>query len=108
MMNYEVLLNRGLIKPFDLKFHNVKIILTLKEVKRMASTAEEIAKKIEELPDTDKAMLVDMILAKLDQPDVELDKIWAEEAVRRWGGETCVRVVCNSCLNNRSVASQFR
>ena len=58
-----------------LKFPHVKIILTLKEVKRMRSITEELAKKIEELPDTDKAMLVDMILAKLDQPDVELDKI---------------------------------
>jgi len=28
-MNYEDLLNRGLIKPFDLKFYHVKIILTL-------------------------------------------------------------------------------
>jgi len=50
----------------------------------MASLTEEIAKKIEELPDTDKAMLVDMILAKLDQPDMELDKIWTEEAGKRW------------------------
>jgi len=50
----------------------------------MRSETEEIAKKIEELPDTDKALLVDMILAKLDQPDAELDKIWAEEAAKRW------------------------
>ena len=50
----------------------------------MASSAEEIAKEIEKLPGTDKAMLVDMILAKLDQPDMELDKIWAEEAAKRW------------------------
>jgi putative addiction module component (TIGR02574 family) len=50
----------------------------------MASLTEEIAKKIEELPDTDKAMLVDIILAKLDQPDLELDKIWAEEGSKRW------------------------
>jgi putative addiction module component (TIGR02574 family) len=32
----------------------------------------------------DKAMLVDMILAKLDRPDPELDKMWAEEATKRW------------------------
>lgn len=37
----------------------------------MASPTEELAKKIEELSDTEKAMLVDMILAKLDQPDLE-------------------------------------
>lgn len=50
----------------------------------MSSTAEDIVSKIEELPDTDKAMLVDMILAKLDQPDMVLEKIWAEEAAKRW------------------------
>lgn len=50
----------------------------------MASETEEISKKIDELPDTDKAMLVDMILAKLDRPDPELDKIWAEESTKRW------------------------
>lgn len=41
-------------------------------------------RNIQELPDTDKAMLVDVILAKLDQPDMELGKIWAEEAAKRW------------------------
>ena len=50
----------------------------------MTSKTEEIAEKIEELPDTEKAMLVDVILAKLDQPDAGLDKIWAEEATKRW------------------------
>jgi len=40
--------------------------------------------KIEELQDTDKALLVDIIMAKLDQPDAELDKTWAEEAAKRW------------------------
>jgi hypothetical protein len=25
-----------------------------------------------------------VILAKLDQPDREMDKIWAEEAAKRW------------------------
>ena len=50
----------------------------------MASETEEISKKIDELTDKDKAMLVDMILAKLDRPDPELDKVWAEEATKRW------------------------
>jgi putative addiction module component (TIGR02574 family) len=50
----------------------------------MTSLTEEIADKIEKLPDTDKAMLFDMILAKLDQPDMEVGKIWAEEAGKRW------------------------
>jgi putative addiction module component (TIGR02574 family) len=50
----------------------------------MESKTEELAKEIEELPDTEKAMLVDIILAKLDQPDAELDKMWAGEAAKRW------------------------
>lgn len=29
-------------------------------------------------------MRVDMILTKLDRLDSELDKIWAEEATKRW------------------------
>ena len=50
----------------------------------MESKTEELSKKIEELPDAEKAMLVDIILAKLDQPDAALDKIWADEAAKRW------------------------
>jgi putative addiction module component (TIGR02574 family) len=50
----------------------------------MVSDTDEISKKIDELTDKDKAMLVDVILAKLDRPDHELDKIWAEEAIKRW------------------------
>jgi putative addiction module component (TIGR02574 family) len=50
----------------------------------MASETDEISKKIDKLPDMDKAMLVDMILEKLDRPDPELDKIWAAEAKKRW------------------------
>ncbi|MBM4313470.1 MAG: addiction module protein [Deltaproteobacteria bacterium] len=50
----------------------------------MTSKTEELSKKIEELPDTEKAMLVDVILAKLDQPDAELEKLWADEAAKRW------------------------
>ncbi len=46
----------------------------------MTSETEEIVKKIDDLTDIDKAMLVDIILAKLDRPDPELGKIWAEEA----------------------------
>jgi putative addiction module component (TIGR02574 family) len=50
----------------------------------MDSISEEIARKIDELPDKDKARLVDVLLAKLDRPDPELDKIWADEAAKRW------------------------
>jgi len=53
-------------------------------MKTMTSKTEELSKKIEELPDTEKAMLVDVILAKLDQPDAELEKLWADEAAKRW------------------------
>jgi putative addiction module component (TIGR02574 family) len=53
-------------------------------VRRVTSKTEELLKRIEELPDTEKAMLIDIILAKLDKPDADLEKLWADEATKRW------------------------
>lgn len=44
----------------------------------------ELAEKINALPDTAKLELVDSILSQLDRPDPEIDKIWAEDARKRW------------------------
>ena len=51
---------------------------------RMSSTADQLAQKIKSLPDIEKLRLVDAILADLDRPDPEIDRIWADEARRRW------------------------
>lgn len=50
----------------------------------MAKSLEKIAEEIRELPDTEKLRLVDTILSDLDKPDPEIDRVWAEEARKRW------------------------
>ncbi|HMH42293.1 MAG TPA: addiction module protein [Pyrinomonadaceae bacterium] len=50
----------------------------------MSTSADKLASEIKDLPDTEKLRLVDAILADLDKPDPEIDRIWAEEARKRW------------------------
>ncbi len=50
----------------------------------MGTISSELAEKIKSLPDTDKIELVDSILMQLDKPDPEIDRIWADEARKRW------------------------
>ena len=50
----------------------------------MSTNAEKLASEIRELPDVEKLRLVDAILADLDKPDPEIDRVWAEEARKRW------------------------
>jgi len=51
----------------------------------MAKTVKQIAAEIQQLPDVEKLRLVDAILADLDRPDPEIDRVWAKEARARWG-----------------------
>lgn len=50
----------------------------------MSTTTDKLASEIRSLPDEDKLRLVDAILTELDKPDPEIDRIWAEEARKRW------------------------
>ena len=50
----------------------------------MSTSADKLASEIKDLPDAEKLRLVDAILADLDKPDPEIDRIWAEEARKRW------------------------
>jgi putative addiction module component (TIGR02574 family) len=50
----------------------------------MTTTAERLSEEINSLSDVEKLRLVDLILTDLDKPDPELDRIWAEEARKRW------------------------
>ena len=50
----------------------------------MSSTADKLEQEIKALADVEKLRLVDAILADLDKPDPEIDRIWAEEAQKRW------------------------
>jgi hypothetical protein len=50
----------------------------------MAKTVERIVAEMQALPDTDKLQLLDAIIEDLDKPDPEIDRVWAEEARKRW------------------------
>jgi hypothetical protein len=52
----------------------------------MAISVDKLAEEIKSLPDIEKLRLVNAILSDLDRPDPELDRIWAEEARKRWSG----------------------
>ena len=50
----------------------------------MGTISKELSEKIKSLPEHEKIELVDSILMQLDKPDPEIDRIWAEEAKKRW------------------------
>jgi putative addiction module component (TIGR02574 family) len=52
----------------------------------MATTADDILVRIQSLSDIEKLRVVDEILTQLDKPDPELDRVWANEARKRWEG----------------------
>ena len=50
----------------------------------MTKAAKKIASDIHSLTDVEKLHIVDVILKDLDRPDPEIDRIWADEARKRW------------------------
>ena len=50
----------------------------------MGTISKDLVAKVSALPDTDKIQLVESILMQLDKPDPEIDRIWADEARKRW------------------------
>jgi putative addiction module component (TIGR02574 family) len=50
----------------------------------MSSSTDKLEQQIKALPDEEKMRLVETLLSDLDRPDPEIDRIWAEEARKRW------------------------
>ena len=50
----------------------------------MSKSLDKLAEEIRVLPDIEKLELVDTILKDLNQPDPDIDRIWADEARKRW------------------------
>ena len=50
----------------------------------MSEVTENLLAKIRALPDEEKLNLVDAILTDLYKPDPNMERIWAEEARKRW------------------------
>jgi len=71
----------------------------------MSTTADKLAQEIRSLPDTEKLRLVDEILADLDRPDPEVDRIWAEEARKRWDAYKAGRL---RTVSYEEVMSKYR
>jgi putative addiction module component (TIGR02574 family) len=62
----------------------------------MSTIAEKLASEIRSLPDAEKLRLVDTILSDLDKPDPEIDRVWAEEARKRWDAYKAGRITTTS------------
>jgi len=58
----------------------------------MSTTVDKLVLEIRELPDLEKLRLVDAILTDLDKPDPEIDRIWADEARKRWAAYKAGRI----------------
>jgi putative addiction module component (TIGR02574 family) len=52
----------------------------------MNTQSTSIAEEAERLPVADRIRLVELLLASLDKPDPEIDRIWADESERRLDG----------------------
>ena len=50
----------------------------------MAIGTDELIGKIKELSDEEKLRLVDVILTGLNKRDAKMDRVWADEARKRW------------------------
>lgn len=72
---------------------------------RMSSTADKLEQEIKSLPDIEKLRLVDAILADLDRPDPEIDRIWAKEARKRWAAYKAGRA---RTVSYEEVMSKYR
>jgi hypothetical protein len=52
----------------------------------MNARSKSIAKEAGSLPAADRIRLIEYLLASLDKPDPDIDRIWADEAERRLDG----------------------
>ncbi len=71
----------------------------------MAKTVDKLAVKIHDLPDIEKLQLLDTILTDLDMPDPEIDRVWADEARKRWAAYKSGRV---AAVSYESVMTKHR
>jgi putative addiction module component (TIGR02574 family) len=71
----------------------------------MSSTADKLEQEIKALPDLEKLRIVDAILADLNRPDPETDRIWAEEARKRWDAYKAGRL---RTVSYEEVMSKYR
>ena len=71
----------------------------------MRHMADDILARIRSLDDLEKLRLVDEILTQLDRPDQELDRVWAEEARKRWNAYKAGKI---ETVNYEEIMSPYR
>jgi len=69
------------------------------------ATTDKLVSEIKALPDVEKLRLVDAILTDLENPDPEIDQIWAEEARKRWAAYKAGRL---STISYEEVLARLR
>ncbi|MDQ2976831.1 MAG: addiction module protein [Acidobacteriota bacterium] len=58
----------------------------------MSTTADKLVSEIQALPEAEKLRLVDAILNDLHKPDPEIERVWADEAKKRWAAYKAGRI----------------
>ena len=48
------------------------------------SSINDLIHEIEKLPPAERARLIDLVIRDMAETDPEIDKVWAEEAIKRW------------------------
>jgi putative addiction module component (TIGR02574 family) len=71
----------------------------------MASTPDKLVSEIQSLPDAEKLRLVDAILTDLTKPDPEIERVWADEARKRWAAYKSGRI---STISYEDVMAKHR
>jgi hypothetical protein len=71
----------------------------------MSSTTDRIEQEIQSLADADEVRNVELILTDLDRPYPEIDRIWAEEARKRWDAYKAGRL---QTVSYEEVMSKYR
>jgi len=71
----------------------------------MSMTMDKLVSEIKALSDVDKLRLVEAILTDLDRPDPEIDRVWVEEARKRWAAYKEGRL---STVSYDEVMSKYR
>ncbi len=71
----------------------------------MQVLTRSIASQLRRIPDVEKMRVVDILLTELDQPDPEIDQVWAKEARKRWRAYKTGRL---ETVSYKEVLSKYR
>ena len=71
----------------------------------MSTTADKLVSEIKSLPDLEKLRLLKEIVEQLDRPDSQIDRVWADEARKRWAAYKAGKI---STVSYEDVMAKYR